>query len=65
MSLKEPLMYISCPKMILLGLFGYKQTFFTPKVDQIIKDSNEIFLGVKSYVFWEMTPNLPYLMSLL
>ena len=34
--------------MTLLGLFGYKQTFFTPKVDQIIEDSNEIFLGVKN-----------------
>ena len=37
--------------MTLLGLFGYKQTFFTPKVDQVILDSNEIFRGVKNCVF--------------
>ena len=42
--------------MTLLGLFEYKQTFFTPKVDQVIQDFNKIFLGVKNYVFWKMTP---------
>ena len=42
--------------MTLLGLFRYKQTFFTPKVDQVLLDSNEIFRGVKNYVFWKMTP---------
>ena len=33
--------------MTLLGLFGYKQTFSLQKVDQIIQDSNEIFLHYK------------------
>ena len=37
--------------MTMLGLFGYKQTFFTPKVDHVILDSNEIFLGVRNYFF--------------
>ena len=41
--------------MTLLGLFGYKETFFTPKVDQVILDSNEIFRLVKNYVFGKIT----------
>ena len=59
MSLKEP---YKCTKVAVndfVGLFGYKQTFFTPKVDQVILDSNEIFRGVKNYVFWKMTPGNP------
>ena len=44
---------------MLLGLCGYKETFFTPKVDQII------FLRDKNYVFWKKEPRLPYLMSLM
>ena len=39
------------PQMTFLGLFRCKQTFFTPKVDQVIQDSNEIFLRDKNYVF--------------
>ena len=38
-------------QMTFLGLFRCKQTFFTPKVDQVIQDSNEIFLRDKNYVF--------------
>ena len=41
------------PQMIFLGLFRCKQTFFTPKVDQVIQNSNEIFLRDKNYVFFE------------
>ena len=40
------------PQMTFLGLFRCKQTFFTPKVNQVIvQDSNEIFLRNKNYVF--------------
>ena len=51
--------------MTLLGLFGYKETFFTPKIDQVIQDSNEIFLGVKNYVFLRNDLSLSYFMSLM
>ena len=47
------------PKMTFLGLFRCKQTFFTKKVDQVIQDSNEIFLMYKNYVFRKMTPGYP------
>ena len=47
------------PHMIFLGLFRCKQTFFTPKVDQVIQDSKETFLTDKNYVFWKMTPGYP------
>ena len=47
------------PQMTFLGLFRCKQTFFTPKVDQVIQDSNEIFLMDKNYVFRKMTPGYP------
>ena len=38
---------------------------FTPKVDQIFDDPKESLLVVKNYHFWEMTPTLPYFMSLM
>ena len=46
--------------MTLLGLFGYKQTFFTPKVDQVIQDSNKFFLGSK-ITFLKKWPQLTLL----
>ena len=46
--------------MTLLGLIGYKQTFFTPKVDQVIQDSKEIFLRDK-ITFFEKWPQVTLL----
>ena len=39
------------PQMIFWGLFRCKQTFFTPKVDQVIQDFNDFFLGTKITFF--------------
>ena len=39
------------PQMTFLGLLRCKQLFFTPKVNQVIQDSNEIFLRDKNYFF--------------
>ena len=47
--------------MTLLGLFGYKTKIFTPKNDQIIHESNEIFLGGQKLRFFEKWPQVTLL----
>ena len=68
MSLKEPLMQKKKKKVAVndfVGSIWIQVNIFTPNVDQIIQDSDEIFLGVKNCVFLKNDPRLPYLMSLM
>ena len=68
MSLKEPLMQKKVAVNDFVGSNSIQTNIFTPKVDQIIQDSNDFFLGVKNYVFFvflKNDPRLPYLMSLM
>ena len=55
MSLKDPLMQKKKNVAVnyFVGSIWIQINIFTPNVDQIIQDSDEIFLGVKNYVFWK------------
>ena len=59
MSLKEPLMYKSSRKWLCWVYVDTNKHFSPQKSTKFFRTPTKVFLGVKNYLFWEMTPAYP------
>ena len=59
MSLKEPLMYKSSCEWLCLVYLDTNKHFSPQKSTKLFRTPTKFFLGVKNYLFWEMTPAYP------
>ena len=59
MSLKESLMYKSSRKWLCWVYLDTNKHFSPQKSTKLFRTPTKFFLGVKNYLFWEMTPAYP------
>ena len=59
MSLKEPLMYISCPKWLCWVYLDTNKLLSLQKSTKLFRTPTKFSLGSKVTFFWEMTPTYP------